>query len=1033
MIAVDWDSNGISNQSLDVDIVERRWSSVQEQDSNGRTTWTYEVEEIPVDSGSVTTNSEGEATYTFTPPRGGVYKVTVTTRDERGNEVSTATNIWVSSGEYVSWRQQNSNRIDLVADRDDYSVGDTAEILITSPFQGTTEALITVERGQVLSVERVTMNSNSYIYELPITADHAPNIFVSALLIRGVDENNPVAGFRMGYIQLGVDVNQKIMDIDISANTDRAQPQEVVTYTVRTTDYAGNPVQSELGIGVTDLAALSLAPDNSRPILNYYYGDQSLSVRTSTPLTIYTDQLTQETLDTVKGGGGGVALSGLIEIRGEFVDTPYWNGSLETDTNGEATFDVRLPDNLTTWRLNARGVTLAADGNMLVGQETFDLLSTRPLIVRPVTPRFFVVGDEVVLSAVVNNNTESEQQVVVTLEQSGFTLNSESSQVVTVAADGRARVSWDVVVNDVQQVNAVFTADAGNFTDGSISPVSMDDEGNLPVYRYEVPETVGTAGTLTTAESRVESIVLPRRFDVTQGELVVSVDKSLAVTTLDGLDYLANYPHQCIEQTVSRFLPNIITYRALNQLGVADATLEDNLQNAVGTGIQKLLAEQKSSGGWGWFVGDDGDPLTTAYALIGLYEAQQQGYDPSQQVISRAQDFVQNNLQSLTVDSETWRLNRQAFMLYALARTGAPDVARTSNLYELRDGLGRYAKAYLALTLHAIDETDLPRINTLIDDILSDAIVNAAGIHWEEDRRDFRNWNTDLRTTAIVLEALVMLRPESDLIPNVVRYLMVQRTADAWETTQETAWSVMALTDWMLASGELNPDYSYTVTLNNETLTTGTAVPDSVRESETLRLEVSELLQDEANQLVFNRTGSDDGSLYYTAYLEAYLPVTEVEPLDRGITIQRRYTRPGSDTPITEARAGEVVEVHLTIVAPSDLNYVVVEDPLPAGAEAINPDLETSQQVGTRPGLDNDNPLRYGWGWWYFSEIEFRDEKVNLYSTYLPAGTYEYRYTMRLSVEGTYNVIPPTAQEFYFPDVYGRGAGSSFTVLPAEQ
>jgi hypothetical protein len=932
----------------------------------------------------------------------------------------------------VSWRQQNSNRIDLIADRDDYSVGDTAEILITSPFQGTTEALITVERGQVLSVERVTMNSNSYIYELPITADHAPNIFVGALLIRGIDDNNPVAGFRMGYIQLGVDVNQKVLDIDISANTDRAQPQEVVTYTVRTTDYAGNPVQSELGIGVTDLAALSLAPDNSRPIVNYYYGDQSLAVRTGTPLTIYTDQLTQETLDTVKGGGGGVALSGLIEIRGEFIDTPYWNGALETNANGEATFDVRLPDNLTTWRLNARALSLAPDGNMLVGQETFDLLSTRPLIVRPVTPRFFVVGDEVLLSAVINNNTESEQQVVVTLEQSGFTLNSDPAQIVTIPAEGRARVSWDVVVNDVDQVNAVFTADAGNFTDGSISPVSMDDEGNLPVYRYEVPETVGTAGTLTAADSRFEAIVLPRRFEVTQGELVVNVDKSLAVTTLDGLDYLRNYPHQCIEQTVSRFLPNIMTYRALNNLGVADVTLQNNLETAVSASLQKLLAEQKSSGGWGWFVSDDGDPLTTAYAVIGLHEAQQQGYNVPSPVITRAQGFVQNNIMSLNMSSDTWQLNRQAFMLYALARSGSADVARTSNLFELRDGLSQYAKAYLALTLHTIDDTDLGRINTLMDDIMSNAIVSAAGIHWEEDRRDYRNWNTDLRTTAIVLEALVTLRPESELIPNVVRYLMVQRTADAWETTQETAWSVMALTNWMQVSDELNPDYSYTVTLNDETLVSGTATPGSVRDSETLRLGISDLLQDEANDLIFTRTGSDNGSMYYTAYLEAYLPVPEVEPLDSGISIQRRYTRPGSDDPITEGRAGEVIEVHLTIIAPSDLNYVVIEDPLPAGAEAINPDLEISQQEGTRPGLDNNDPLRDGWGWWYFSEIEFRDEKVNLYSTYLPAGTYEYRYTMRLSVEGTYNVIPPTAEEFYFPDVYGRGGGASFTVLPAE-
>ncbi|MBC8172011.1 MAG: hypothetical protein H7X77_10075, partial [Anaerolineae bacterium] len=90
------------------------------------------------------------------------------------------------------------------------------------------------------------------------------------------------------------------------------------------------------------------------------------------------------------------------------------------------------------------------------------------------------------------------------------------------------------------------------------------------------------------------------------------------------------------------------------------------------------------------------------------------------------------------------------------------------------------------------------------------------------------------------------------------------------------------------------------------------------------------------------------------------------------------------------------------------------------------------QQIGTQPELNLENPLSQGWGWWYFSNIEFRDEKVALFSTYLPAGTYEYVYSIRPSVEGTYNVIPPTASEFYFPEVYGRGAGSTFTVTPDE-
>jgi alpha-2-macroglobulin len=187
-------------------------------------------------------------------------------------------------------------------------------------------------------------------------------------------------------------------------------------------------------------------------------------------------------------------------------------------------------------------------------------------------------------------------------------------------------------------------------------------------------------------------------------------------------------------------------------------------------------------------------------------------------------------------------------------------------------------------------------------------------------------------------------------------------------------------------------------------------------------------LQDTTNRLTLTRDGGG-GVLYYTAYLNAYLPVPDVEAQSRGITVERRYTLLESNTTITEGYVGQTVQARVTIIAPNALHFVRVEDPIPAGADAVDPNLNTSQQIGTQPSFDNTDPLTYGWGWWYFSNIEFQDEKVVLTSTYLPAGTYEFVYTLRLGLQGTYNVIPTTAQEVYFPEVSGRGAGSTFTIL----
>ncbi|MFO7321535.1 MAG: Ig-like domain-containing protein [Chloroflexota bacterium] len=1032
LIAVDWESEPVSGQTLEIEVVERRWSSVQEEDEYGRTTWTWEVEEIPVTTGSATTDSSGRATFSFTPPNGGIFKVLARTRDAQGNEVTASQTLWVSSEEYVSWRQQNSNRIELVADADFYSVGDTAEILIASPFQGQTHALITVERGDVLLADHIVMDNNSFVYELPITPDFAPNVYVSVVLVKGVDENNPVAAFRMGLVQLSVDTERKEITVEIEPSVEQAGPGDTVSFTVRTTDFEGDPVQAEVGVALTDLASLSLAAPNSPPLLAYFYGQQGLAVRTSMPLTINTDQITQTTLDTIKGGGGGLGEGGIFDIREEFIDTAYWNATLTTDAQGEATFEVTLPDNLTTWRLDARAVTSGQNATTLVGQATYDLLSTKPLLIRPVTPRFFVVGDQVTLAAIVNNNTGDEQEVQVALEGSGVTFEGDRVQTVTIEAGARARIEWPVVIQDVEAIDLTFYASGndGEFTDASKPPLGQGDARLLPVLRFEAPETVGTSGLLDEGGSVTEAIALPQRLDVTQGELSVLLEPSLAATTFSGLEYLRNYPYMCTEQIVSRFLPNIMTYRALAAFDLDDPELEAGLTANVERALQQLYAQQHVDGGWGWFVQDASNPLVTAYALIGLHEAAEQGFTVSQRVIERAQAYLSGEMIAPSQREPEWRLNRQAFMLYALARTGAPDVARTATLYESRARLDHYARAFLALALHAIDPDD-SRIDTLVSDLISAASLSATGAHWEEDTRDVWNWNTDTRTTAIVLEALVTLRPESDLIPNAVRYLMAARKADVWETTQETAWAVMALTDWMMLTGELNPNYDFSATLNGETLAEATATLENVTEPTRLAVDLRELLRDEANRLVISRTDGD-GILYYTAHLRAFLPVPEIEPLNRGIIVERRYTLAdgSSAESITQARVGDVIQVRLTVIAPNDLHYVVIEDPIPAGTDAINPELATSQQIGTQPELNPQDPLSQGWGWWWFSNIEYRDEKVVLFSTYLPAGTYEYVYSIRAGLPGTYNVIPTTGYEFYFPEVYGRGAGMTFTIEP---
>jgi uncharacterized protein YfaS (alpha-2-macroglobulin family) len=156
-----------------------------------------------------------------------------------------------------------------------------------------------------------------------------------------------------------------------------------------------------------------------------------------------------------------------------------------------------------------------------------------------------------------------------------------------------------------------------------------------------------------------------------------------------------------------------------------------------------------------------------------------------------------------------------------------------------------------------------------------------------------------------------------------------------------------------------------------------------------------------------------------------------VAALNRGIIISRRYFRADDpDAPITRVSQGETFLARLTIVAPSTLHYVMIEDYLPAGLEAVDTSLKTSEQVGAPRDYDWNRYRFEGWGWWVFDHVELRDEKVALSATSIPDGTHEYVYLVRAITPGEYHVIPPTAWELYFPDVYGRGEGSLFVVEP---
>lgn len=1050
LVTVGWDQQPVGAVAYEVVFYQREWQSRRDTGSFGGYTTIWEPIDTEAGRASGVTNADGEAVATFTPTEGGSYIAKVAATDAAGRVYHSSAYLYVLSSDYSGWRtSQRERRMDLTADRREYNVGDTAEVLVQSPLAGPVRAWVTIERGNVLEQYVTTLQTSSDVLTLPISNLYAPNAFVSVAAVKGVDDSAfPYADIRLGVTELVVRPDPFALNVSVTPDREQYGPRDTVVYALAVTDEAGRPVQADLSLALVDLAVLSLKPDNATPILDAFYARQPFRSQTGAGLFVSGEGLDiEEPLQAFGGGGGGGGAADELapalreeesDVRRDFRDTAYWSARTTTDAAGKATVRVTLPDNLTTWRLSVKAVSLQAGGALTpqVGQTTRDILATRPVLIRPVTPRFFTVGDRVELGAVVNNNTGGQLAATVTLAAEGVTLEGSAETSLTLPANSNQLVRWSVRVQDVNAVDLTFRVSAGGYSDASKPTVSAQADGLLPVYRYNAPDIVGTAGSLDDAGRRVEAILLPPGLDAGLGSVDVRLSPSLGAAVLDALAAV-NYPDDrsnCAYDWADQLLPNAAVAAAIRQLNLGKSDLLAQLDVLIPANMQSLAGLQSADGGWSWCPGGISDPYITAYSLLALVKAAQAGYPPQSSAVTQARGYLKTQLLSADKVQTAQETNRQAFFLYVLAEAGEDVRSSLDALVSVhRDLLDPYAAALLILADDRLGSG--PNQQLLLNDLAASVIVSATGAHWEDAQPDYFNLSSDIRGTAMVLLALARVDPANAYAPNAVRWLMAARQVQRWPTWHESAWSILALTEWMQASGELQADYTYSLTLNTAPLLEGAFTPATVLDSAATSVSLSQLFPDAVNFFDFQRAAGP-GRLYYTAHLAAFVSADSVQALNRGVFVQRAYydaaCQPEKETcaPLTTSPTGQAVRVELTIIAPHDLTYVVVEDPLPAGADAVDPNLETSTS-NLDAGITSDT-YRWGfWGWWYFDRIEFRDARVVFTSRFLPAGTYQYTYYLQPIIPGDYQVMPTLAQEVFFPEVFGRSDGLLFTITAA--
>ncbi|MSP14384.1 MAG: hypothetical protein EXR62_15710 [Chloroflexi bacterium] len=660
---------------------------------------------------------------------------------------------------------------------------------------------------------------------------------------------------------------------------------------------------------------------------------------------------------------------------------------------------------------------------------------TQDLVTRPLLPRFTVAGDRFALDVIAQNFTGQPLNGTVGLQASNLVILDPGVRAVGLpTADGKL-AHWSAVASIVGSGAITCTLETSAGGDAVALP--------LQTKPFAVPERWSAAGQADPVAAATFNV--PANAVRPASRLTLRLSPSVALGVVDGLAALIDYPYGCVEQTMSRMLPSAVAAQAYTRLGIPNPKAQQ-IPEIMQQGLQKLYGFQQTNGSWGWWYDDEGDIYLSAYVLYGLTMVRQAGYAVDGGVLQRGFDYLDGRLAH--TDSVTGGLDPRvrAYVLYVKSAAGHGDLAAERNLLAAQGKLDAFAQAALALSL--AQDGDSAAANGVLDRLLAAAVETGYTAYWPmaaDDRSGYlwRTISSAEKNTAMVLRALVALRPHQPVVPKVVRWLMDHRVDGGWRDTQATAFAVQGLVDYLGVSAELQADFTYQITLNGQPIAMGRITTATLTTPITPVVVAGENLREGSNEIRIERDGA--GQLYYTAALRQelfYDSFQSVSSIDQGLQITRTYQMADPGTPAATATGGsqqvgfplgvgDVVEVQLNVTAREDTWYVLLDDPLPAGFEALN---------------ERTNPIIYGdflyppggisigvptfWRQWGYNRKDIYDDHVTFFMTYLAAGEHQFTYLARATTPGEFSALPSQIYPMYAEDIWGRSASQQVQIAP---
>jgi len=909
--------------------------------------------------------------------------------DERGREVVANTDVWVAGKEQWWFVQGDHDRMDVLPEKKRYEPGDVARFQVRMPFKQAT-ALVTVEREGIIDAFIKEIAGNEPMVEIPVRGNYAPNVFVSVLAVRGrVNEVQPTALVDLGRpaYKLGIgEINVKwhAHELKVSVIPERTvykvRDKARVKIVALRADGTKPPAGSEAAVAAIDEGLLELMPNKSWDLLAAMMGRRSYNVATSTAQMQVIGRRHFGLKAVAQGGGGGKM------ITRELFDTLlYWNARVPLDANGEAMVEIPLNDSLTGFRIAA---VVNADAG-LFGSNTATIRSTQELMLFAGIAPVAREGDRFKAEFTLRNATDRPMEIQASARIGGLNGTPKLANVKLPAGEAK-EIGWDVQV-PVGVSGLVYEVEAYESGGGA------DRMRVAQKIVVAVPTRTYQATIRQVDKNFVLGVERPKETLAGRGGVHISFRPKLAESLAGVTEYMSLYPYTCMEQLTSRAV-------ALRDERLWRANMDALPSYLDSAGLVKFFPDML-----------EGSEMLTAYMLAIAHEA---GWEipPASRARMEAAllQFVEGKLIRRSALSTADLAIRKMAAVDALSRWGRVDpalltsLAVDANLWPT-SGVIDWLNVLRRISDVSNREQKIKQAEQILRSRLN---FQGTTMNFSTEKSDALWWlmvTGDVNAVRLVLALLPSEQWRADM-PRLAQGALLRQRKGSWNSTVANAWGVLAFEKFSKAFESVPVSGSSVAKLAGRSQNVNWSA-DAKGANVTFAWPVNH------EDVVLNHAGA--GKPWVTVQGLAALPLKR--PLSSGYRITKQLA------PVERKQAGkwsrgDIVRVTLDLEAQSDMTWVVVDDPIPAGATILGSGLGRDSQLATQ------GEKQKGWVWPAYQERGFEGYRV--YYQYVPKGKWTVEYTMRLNQVGTFQLPTTRVEALYATEMFGELPQTTFRVDP---